>query len=110
MEKAVLDVPKMYADHHVLAVREILSRVAGVEDIVASSAMKRLFVTFDPAVTSRAAIEQALGQAGYGPGDPLGFPAITPAKDDGSFWYVLRPRVTKTNRLDIEMSGDFRKY
>jgi len=110
MEKASFDVPRMYADHHVLVVREVLSRVAGIQDVVASSALKRVFVSFDPAVASKATIQEALTQAGYGPDACLEFPAIPAGKEDGSFWHTLRPRITETNRLDIEMSGDFRKY
>jgi copper chaperone CopZ len=110
MEKASFPVPRMYADHHVLRVREILSQIPGIGEIFASSALKRVFLTYDPAATSLEAIQQALKAAGYGPDDPLELPNLTPAKDDGSFWHTLRPRVTRTNRLDIEMSGDFRKY
>lgn len=110
MEKAVFPVPRLYADHHVLAVREVLSKIPGVQDIYASSAFKRVAVSFDPAATSAAAIQEALRNAGYGPDQPLELAQALPNKEDGSFWYNFRPRVTETNRLDIEMSGDFRKY
>jgi copper chaperone CopZ len=110
MERAVFVVPRLYADHHVLAVRELLAKVAGVQDVYASSALRRVAVSFDPALTSADAIKGALQQAGYGPDDPLELAQPLQNKEDSSFWYIFRPRVTTTNQLDIEMSGDFRKY
>ena len=110
MERAVFAVPKLYADHHVTAVREVLTGLPGVQDVYASSAFKRVAVSFDPAATSAAAIQGALQSAGYGPEAPLEFAQAPQNKEDGSFWYIFRPRITETNRLDIEMSGDFRKY
>ena len=110
MERAVFAVPKLYADHHVLVVREVLARLPGVQDVYASSALKRVAVSFDPAATSAETIKGALIQAGYGPDNPLEFAQAAQNKEDGSFWYIFRPRITETNRLDIEMSGDFRKY
>lgn len=110
MEMVTFEIPKMYADHHVLAVRETLARVSGVHEVHASAALKRVFVSYDPAATTAAAVEEALGQAGYAPGEGLEFYTFVPAKQDGSFWHTWHPRATKTNRLDLEMSGDFRKY
>ncbi len=110
MERAVFAVPKLYADHHVLAVRGLLLQLPGVQEVYASSALKKVAITFDPAATSAAALQAALHQAGYGPDEPLELAQVRPSKEDGSFWYLFRPRITETNRLDIEMSGDFRKY
>ena len=110
MERVSLAVPKMYADHHVLAVREILSQVAGIEEVAASAAFKRVIVSFDPAVTSNEVVQEALSQAGYGPDDRIDSFALTASKNDGSFWHTHRPRETQTNLMDLEMSGDFRKY
>ena len=110
MERAVFAVPKLYADHHVLTIRELLSNLPGVQEVHASAAFKRVAVSFDPGVTSAETIKGALEGAGYGPDQPLEFAQTLRNKEDGSFWYVLRPRTTETNQLDIEMSGDFRKY
>jgi copper chaperone CopZ len=65
MEKLVLDIPTLWADHHVLAVREALFRTPGVEDVYASSSWKQVLVKFDEAKTDRAAIEKTLAEAGY---------------------------------------------
>lgn len=110
MEQVLFSVPRMYADHHVLRIREVLAQLPGVHDIYASAALKKVAVQLDTAVTSVQAVQEALKTAGYGPGDPLEFAPPPQNKEDSSFWYSLRPRVTRTNRLDIEMSGDFRKY
>ena len=66
MEKVALNVPGMYGDHHVLAVRDILGRLPGVEDIYASSAFKQVVVKFDPAKAKPADFEGALSAQGYG--------------------------------------------
>lgn len=110
MESALFDVPKMYADHHVLLVREVLLQSPGVQEVKASPMLRRVLVTFDPAVNSAEGLQENLVEAGYGPGACIECTPPPPRKDDGSFWHTLRPRVTETNRLDIEMSGDFRKY
>ena len=110
MERAVFTVPKLYADHHVLSVRELLANLPGVQDVYASSAFRRVAVSFDPAATTAEAISGALQGAGFGPDDPLELAQPLQNKEDGSFWFNFRPRITETNPLDLEMSGDFRKY
>lgn len=110
MEKVVFKVPKMYADHHVLAVRGALTDLEGVVNVVASSAFKRVVAEYDPAVTSPAAIEEGLQAAGYGPGEDWELPELPEAKEDESPWFKSIWRVARTNMLDLEMSGDFRKY
>lgn len=65
MEKATLNVPGMYGDHHVLAVRDILGKMSGVENIFATSAFKQVVVTFDPAKARPADFESALAAEGY---------------------------------------------
>ena len=110
MEKVVFKMPKMYADHHVLAVREALTGLEGVGSILASSAFKRLVVEYDPTKVDPATIEGSLKASGYGPGEewrPLDLPE---ASDDRSPWFRSIWRVTQTNVLDLEMAGDFRRY
>jgi copper chaperone CopZ len=111
MQKLQLNVPGMWADHHVLEVRAALTSLAGVDSVYASSAWQQVLVTFDPAVTTRAAIEEAIVKAGY-PLDGGTLPAVTAAGDHGRDpkWEVLGARVTRTNRADVEMSGEFRRY
>ncbi len=71
MSQLDLTLPAMYADHHVAEVRRILLQLPGVEDVVASSSLYRVLVTFDPAVTDADTIRAALEDAGY-----TGEPAI----------------------------------
>ncbi len=61
-----LEVPSMYGDHHVTEVRGLLAAIAGVSEIIASSAWQRVELTYDPAQTSPEAIEAALVARGYG--------------------------------------------
>jgi copper chaperone CopZ len=100
----------MYADHHVKAVREALLSLDGVEDVLASSAFKRVFVGYDSSLLQPGAIEEALRAAGYGPGEDWEIPSPPEGKEDDSTWFKVITRVTETNVRDLQMSGDFRKY
>jgi copper chaperone CopZ len=100
----------MYADHHVLAVREVLESISGVEDVVASSARKQVSLGYDPDKVKPEAIQAALEEAGYREGDELVYPIPPQGKEDSSAWFCVEDRVTVSNELDLEMSGDFRKY
>ena len=109
MEKIALTLPSMWADHHVINVKRLLSPIAGVENVFASSAFKEVLVEFDAAKTSQAALVKVLTDAGYAPGteevleqSPFGTP--DPA------WDKLGQRITTTNLVDLQLSGEFRKY
>ena len=111
MQTATLDVPALWADHHVLRVRDVLVPIDGVEDVYASSAWKQVLVKYDEAKVDRPAIEKALADAGYpvgGPGaDVLVQPGVVQRDPQ---WEVLGARETTTNQADLEMSGEFRRY
>lgn len=111
MEKVVLEVPLMWADHHVLKVREVLTRMDGVEDVYASSAWKQVLVKCDSAKVKPEALEQALAQAGYpvGQGETPILVLPTEKRRDPR-WSDLGFRVSQTYQADVEMSGDFRKW
>lgn len=107
MEELTLAVPDMWADHHVLAVRELLKQDGGVAGIVASARDKSVLVTFDPSQTNAAAIADALGKSGYPVGerdDEVAPPTNKPA------WATAGMRITRTDPTDLIMSGDHRKY
>jgi copper chaperone CopZ len=111
MEKLQLSIPGMWADHHVLNVREVLVHLAGVDSVYASSAWMQALVVFDPAKTDQAAIELSLAQAGYPVADGL-IPVMTAPGEHlrDPKWEVLGARITRTNRADVDMSGEFRRY
>ena len=110
MEKVRYNVPKMYADHHVLKVREALISAEGVQDVLASSARRMVVIWFDPEVTNAQGLESVLKTAGYEPGQEESLPVLPKPADDESPWFQVLPRVTRTNATDVEMSGDFRGY
>jgi len=110
MEKVVLSVPTMWADHHILAVRDALGQVPGVTEAVASSLYRDVVVRYDPAVTNPDALAAALGEAGYRIGEEQKLPVHPRRIDDSSDWFQFQERVTVTDRRDLEASGDFRKY
>jgi hypothetical protein len=96
-------------------VRQALLALSGVEEVWASSAWQQVQVTYDPATLSPDDLSQALEHAGYPIGDGTtagnGHKPSTasPASKDPA-WDVLGVRVTETNRVDLEMSGEFRHY
>lgn len=65
METAVIEIPIMYGDHHVLEVRKILLAIPGVNDVYASSNFGVVKVTFDPSLTNELEIKMKLDEAGY---------------------------------------------
>ncbi len=111
MDKVVLEVPTLWADHHVLKVREVLVGLEGVDGVYASSAWKQVLVSYDSAKTDSGAIEKALAEAGYPVGEGEVPVLVLPGNHHRDpEWDVLGARVTQTNRADIEMSGEFRRY
>ncbi len=108
MEKLTLTIPAMYADHHVTRVRQTLMQLNGVENVVASSAFKTVLVAFDGKVTQDDIIN-ALTRAGYAPGE-IEVVERTPDHLADPAWDVLAPRVVTTSKVDLQMSGEFRKY
>ena len=108
MEKVVLNVPKMWADHHVLAVREALTALGGVEDVHATSAWKQVVVKYDPGKLDQSAIVEALEKAGYGADGVL--PEGGRLEKGDPAWKKLGVRRTKTIQRDLELSGEFRRY
>ncbi len=65
METLTIDLPAMYADHHVVEVRNLLLTLPGVEDVYASSAFHLARVRIDPAKINEADIRSKLSEAGY---------------------------------------------
>ena len=65
MTSVVIDVPLMYADHHVVEVRRILFEIPGVEAVNASSAFQVVKIEYDPDKTSEDALKQILDENGY---------------------------------------------
>jgi copper chaperone CopZ len=109
MEKTVLSVPKMWADHHVLKVREVLAALDGVQDVYASAAWRHVVVKHDSAKVDEPGLVNALMGAGYGTDGAPDLEGQRLAAGDPK-WDELGVRVTKTNERDLELSGDFRRY
>ena len=111
MEKVVLEVPTLWADHHVLKVRDVLTSLEGVESVYASSGWKQVLVNYDAAKTNPAVIEKTLAEASYPVGEgevPIIAQAGKQRRDPQ--WAGMSLRMTETNMVDLEMSGEFRKY
>lgn len=104
-------VPDLWADHHVIKVRSALLGAPGVASVLASSAFKEISVEYDGKATNPSELAKLLVAAGYPPATGL-------SGDDGkvvygeydAMWRERGSRVTTTNALDLQMSGDFRRY
>ncbi len=63
--KCAIELPAMYADHHVMEVRRILSELPSVENIYASSCFGIVELWFDPQQLTPEQIQDCLEKAGY---------------------------------------------
>jgi copper chaperone CopZ len=106
VERVVLTVPDMWADHHVLSARHALAAAPGITEVSASARDLHVTVEFDPSLTDAATIAAVLTAAGYQPGE---LPAAGPPQHDKPSW-ADGPRVTTTDADDAAMSGDYRQY
>jgi copper chaperone CopZ len=110
MDKVTFSIPAMWADHHVLDVRQALGQVSGVEEVLASAMYKDVLIKYDPATTTPEILAGALSQAGFRVAEAPEFPAHPERIDDSSDWFQFQERVTETDMRDLIMSGDHRKY
>ena len=111
MEKVVLEVPTLWADHHVLKVRDALVNLEGVDGLYASSSWKQVLVDYNNKKVKKADLEQALAEAGY----PVSEGEVPILAQAGKLrrdpqWADMSLRTTETNMIDLEMSGEFRRY
>lgn len=67
MEEILLSLPEMYGDHRVLEVRNLLLALPGMDSVEASSAQKKVRISYDPAHVQRDEIIRHLKEAGYTP-------------------------------------------
>ena len=65
MKTFTIDLPTMYGDHHVIAVRRILLELPGIDDLYASSSFHVLQVRYDEEKLQEEQIVKKLEEAGY---------------------------------------------
>ena len=107
MEELTLAVPGMWADHHVLAVRDLLREDDAVASTTASALERAVRIEYDTSRTDPQRLAALLAAGGYACGEPeqaAGPPTDKPA------WATAGVRITTTNTVDLAMSGDHRKY
>ena len=107
MEKIIIDLPRMYADHHVIEVRRILSELPGIENIYASSSFRSIELEFDPEKILADDITKKLDEAGY-IGD-LSVPTETSAsqtsvKSNGNQTFFRHTAVYEESRESVSFS------
>lgn len=108
-ERVIYEMPSVYADHHVVAVRKALADLEGMEEIEVSAAFQEVRVSYDPKRSSSSAIEERLKEAGYPPGEE-GISLPFQGEKGDPAWKSLGRREIHTNPVDLEMSGEFRLY
>jgi hypothetical protein len=106
MEKLQLNVPDLWADHHVLKARAALTAMNGVQDVIASSAFRMVALSYDPALVNPGAIMATLEDAGYPVAtDGTGVIAESVPVADGKrdpAWTRLGMRQMKTDERDLK--------
>jgi copper chaperone CopZ len=107
MQELALTIPALWADHHVIALRETLTALPGVAAVAASAMERRVRIDYDPAQITPDAIAKSLVAAGYAPGE---VDVDIAAASNKPAWATGGLRVTVTNPVDQAMSGDYRKY
>ena len=107
MKELTLAVPSLWADHHVLAVRDLLREDDAVTLTEASALERTVRVQYDEARTDPQRITDLLTKGGYACGAAA--EAEAPPTDKPA-WATAGVRVTTTNAVDLAMSGDYRKY
>lgn len=71
VNRVILNIPKLYGDHHVAPIQQALANRPGIEALLASPAHRQIRVDFMPEVVSEPQIRAWLSEAGYSPQDPL---------------------------------------
>lgn len=108
IEKVQFNVPNLWADHHTLKVRDVLANMAGVHDVIVSSAFRMVVISYDPAVVSPGVLMAALDEAGYPVAtDGSGVVAQPVPVQDGRkdpAWDRLGFRQTRTDPRDAKKS------
>jgi copper chaperone CopZ len=105
-----MDLPTLWADHHVLKVREALVGLTGVDEVYASSAWKQVLVQFDSEKVTAKDLERAVADAGYPVGEGSQPVLAQPTFNRKDPAWKEAVRMTETKRVDLEMSGEFRRY
>ena len=101
VETIVLEIPRMYGDHHAMAVRQMLGQAPGIKDVWVSAAFQKVQVKFDPDVIQSSQIIVELVDAGYPPAtDRDNAPAAVVGKDPG--WDQMGLRMTQTYRTGTQ--------
>ena len=88
MTSVSIEVPLMFADHHVVEVRRILFEIPGVEEVNASSAFQVVKIEYDADKTSEDIVKKKLDDNGYLGGLQVPLESGQPAVGgDGETWF-----------------------
>lgn len=99
MQTITTRIPRMYGDHHVIAVQNLLSGQSGVQEVQASAASRLLAVLFDPELTTAEVILTRLAAGGYPPGPDYPLAEEAHGHKDPA-WAELGLRMTQTHPAD----------
>ena len=99
MNRILLNIPRLYGDHHVAPIQQALANRPGIVDVLASPAHRQIRVDFAPEEVSHEQILAWLTAAGYPPLEPLPpVPALAhPPVSKDFAWDHTAVRMTQTH-------------
>lgn len=65
VKTATINLPAMFGDHHVNTVHQLLTQLAGVQEVWASAANRLVQISYDPETQTAQEIQARLTAAGY---------------------------------------------
>lgn len=101
VETIVLEIPRMYGDHHAMAVRQMLVQAPGIKDVWVSAAFQKVQIKFDPDVIQGSQIIMRLVDAGYPPAVERDNASVAPVSKDPA-WDQMGLRMTQTYRTGAQ--------
>ena len=98
VNRVILNIPRLYGDHHVAPIQQVLANRPGIDNLLISPAHRQVRVDFAPDAVSEVQIRAWLSEAGYPPQVPLPpLPAVEhPMVAKDLAWDHTAVRMTQT--------------
>lgn len=97
VNRIILDIPKLYGDHHVAPIQRLLANRQGIQNVWITPANRQVHVDFTPDRVDEAQIRAWLVDGGYPPADTPAPQPVRPIKDLA--WDHTALRMTQTHGI-----------
>lgn len=97
VNRVILEIPKLYGDHHVAPIQQLLINRPGVQNVWVTPAHRQVHIDFAPESVSEAQLRAWLVDGGYPPADTPAPEAPHPIKDLA--WDRTAVRMTQTHGI-----------